>query len=76
VHQFLSFMDIKRRFRISLIAYAVIALLIGVTLRGATVVVNGHSVSLQYIALVVVGLFALKTVLHWKSEQIQSEKRN
>ena len=66
-------MDIKRRFRISLIAYAVLAVLIGATLRGS-IVVNGHSVNLQYAALVIVGLFALKTVLHWKAEQIQEGK--
>jgi ABC-type transport system involved in cytochrome bd biosynthesis fused ATPase/permease subunit len=67
-------MDIKRRFRISLIAYVVIALLIWATLRGASIVVNGHLVNLQYAALVVVGLFALKTILHWKAEQIQDRK--
>ena len=67
-------MDIKRRFRISLIAYGVLAFMIWATLRGALIVVNGHSVNLEYVALVVVGLFALKTILHWKAEQIQAGK--
>ena len=67
-------MDIKRRFRISLIAYGVLALLIWATLRGASMVVNGRSVNLEYVALAVVGLFALKTILHWKAEQIQAGK--
>jgi len=66
-------MDIRRRFRISLIAYAALAVLIAATLHGS-IVVNGHSVNLQYVALVVVGLFFLKTVLHWKAEQIQEGK--
>ena len=66
-------MDIQRRFRISLIAYAVLAVLIGATLHGS-IMVNGHLINLQYAALVIVGLFALKTLLHWKAEQIQEGK--
>jgi len=69
-------MDLKRRFRIALIAYAVLAALILATNIDAPVIrFHGRAVNVQLIALAVVGLFAVKTILHWKSEQIRAEDR-
>ena len=76
VHQF---MNLERRFRISLTAFAALAIAIWFSMSG-----EGFPLHLQFrgewvdirisfrvVALIVLGLFAFKTVLYRKAEQIR-----
>ena len=79
-------MEKRKRFYVALAVYAVLALLIWTTMtdvplpvpagvnEGRSLVwVKGH-LGIRSLALMVVGLFALRTLLHWRAERIRSER--
>ena len=71
-------MRLQQRFRISLAAYAVLAVLIGTTLSNDPIGrIAGQAIGLRVVAAVVLAMFVVKTLLHWKAEQIRAaeEKR-
>jgi hypothetical protein len=70
-------MTFERRFRVSLIVYALLAIATWFTMSDQGLVVGDRFVSLRLVALAILGLFVGKTLLHWKARQIQAndEKR-
>jgi len=70
-------MDQSKRFRIALAAYAVIALLVWLTMDGSSFNVGygalAFRVSFRGLTWALLALFGLRTVLHWKAEKIRAE---
>jgi hypothetical protein len=68
-------MTLERRYRVSLIVYALLAIAIWFSMSGESFQVReswiSFRVSFRAIALVILGLFAFKTLLHRKAEQIR-----
>ena len=66
-------MTLQQRFRISIAAYAVLAVLIGTTLSNDPIGrIAGQAIGLRAIAGIVLAMFVVKTLLHWKAEQIRA----
>jgi hypothetical protein len=70
-------LDIKRKFVLALTAYAVLAILAWHTLSNEPLRVFDLNISLRAATLVIVGLFAFRTVLHFWRVRIEAsgEKR-
>ena len=72
-------MTLERRYRVSLAIYAVLAVAIWFSMSGASLPVHFRfrgewvdiQISFRVLALVILGLFAFKTVLYRKAEQIR-----
>ncbi len=66
-------MEQARRFRIALVIYAALAILIWTTMDGTPVPVAGGQISLRGLTLAVLAFFVVRTVLHWKAQQIREQ---
>jgi len=66
-------MEQARRFRIALVIYAALAILIWTTMDSTSVPVAGGQVSLRGVTLAVLAFFVVRTVLHWKAQQIRGQ---
>jgi len=64
--------DLDRKFRVALVLYAILAALSWFTLDGK-IPIGGKLVELKLIPLVIIGGFALRTVLAMKAEKIRRE---
>jgi len=64
--------DLDRKFRVALVLYAILAALSWFTLDGK-IPIGGRLVELKLIPLVIIGGFALRTVLAMKAEKIRRE---
>jgi hypothetical protein len=67
-------MDQGKRFRIAMAVYAVLAILIWLTMDSTSVPVAGGTVSLRGLTLALIAFFAVRTVLHWKADKIRAER--
>ncbi len=69
-------MEKRKRFYVALAVYAVLGLLIWTTMSDVPVPVParwGH-VSIRALTLMVLALFVMRTLLHWRAEQIRTEQ--
>jgi hypothetical protein len=64
--------DLDRKFWVALVLYAILAALSWFTLDGK-IPIGGRLVELKLIPLVIIGGFALRTVLAMKAEKIRRE---
>jgi hypothetical protein len=64
--------ELARKFRVAMILYAILAVLSWFTLDGK-IPVGGRLVELKLIPLVIIGGFALRTMLAMKAEKIRRE---
>jgi uncharacterized membrane protein len=67
-------MQKRKRFHVALAIYAVLALLIWVTMEDLPLPVGGGRIGIRSLTLMVLALFAVRTVLHWRAEQIRGEQ--
>ena len=67
--------DLDRKFWVALVLYAVLAALSWFTLDGK-IPIGGRLVELKLIPLVIIGGFALRTVLAMKAEKIRREAQD
>jgi membrane protein DedA with SNARE-associated domain len=67
-------MEQRKRFYVALAIYAVLGLLIWLTIDNIPIPVSGVHVTLRQAALAVLALFVIRTVLHWRAEQIRAER--
>ena len=72
-------MEQRKRFYAALAIYAVLGLLIWMTIDNIPIPVPpefpvGVHVTIRELALVVLGLFVVRTVLHWNAEKIRAER--
>ena len=68
----LSGQEMARKYRVAMFLYAVLALLSWFTLDGK-ILIGGRLVELRLIPLVIIGAFALRTVVAMKAEKIRRE---
>jgi hypothetical protein len=74
-----AFMDQQKKFYVALAIYAVLGILIWMTIDDIPVplpqAVSGWvHITLRQVTLIVVGMFALRTTLHWNAERIRAER--
>ena len=72
-------MELRKRFYVALAIYAVLGLAIWMTIDNIPIPtprempIEVH-VTLRQLALAVLGMFVLRTVLHWRAEQIRADR--
>jgi hypothetical protein len=66
-------MEKRKRLGVALALYAVLGVLIWTTMSDVPIRIAGGSISIRALPLVVLAFFAVRTVLHWKAEQIRAE---
>jgi hypothetical protein len=69
-------MENRKRIGIALAVYAVLGLLIWTTMGDVPVSIAGGKISIRAITLAIVAFFAVRTLLHWKADEIRTEKEN
>ena len=67
-------MQKRKRFYVALAIYAVLAVLIRVTMEDVPLPVGNGQVGIRSLTLIVLALFAVRTVLHFRAEQIRDEQ--
>jgi hypothetical protein len=67
-------MQKRKRFYVALAIYAVLGLLIWVTMEDVPLPVGGGHVGIRSLTLMVLALFAVRTVLHFRADQIRGEQ--
>jgi hypothetical protein len=67
-------MQKRKRFYVALAIYAVLAVLIWATMEDVPLPVGGGQVGIRSLTLIVLALFAVRTVLHFRAEQIRGEQ--
>ena len=65
--------ELDRKFWIALALYAVLAVLVWFTMDPGKVLVLGRPVELRLIPILIIGTFALRTVVAHKAERIRRE---
>ncbi|HET7104358.1 MAG TPA: hypothetical protein VFI20_09760 [Terracidiphilus sp.] len=65
--------DLERRYPVALALYGVLGVLIWFTMGSDTVVVFGRPVELRLIPLLIVGTFALRTVVARQADRIRRD---
>ena len=64
--------ELDRKFRVAMVLYAILAALSWFTLDGK-ILIGGRLVELRLIPLLIIGAFALRTVVAMKAEKIRRE---
>jgi hypothetical protein len=63
----------RKRFGLALAAYVLLGLLIWTTMSDVPIRIAGGQISIRGLTLVVVAFFAVKTLMHWRSEQARTQ---
>ena len=66
-------MQKRKRFYVALAIYAVLGLLIWVTMEDVPLPGGGGHVGIRFLTLIVLAMFAVRTVLHFRADQIRDE---
>jgi hypothetical protein len=67
-------MQKHKRFYVALAIYAVLAVLVWVTMEDVPLPVGNGQVGIRSLTLIVLALFAVRTVLHYRAEEIRDEQ--
>jgi len=67
-------MQKRKRFYVALAIYAVLAVLIWVTMEDVPLPVGNGQIGIRSLTLIVLALFAVRTVLHFRAEQIREQR--
>ncbi|HEY2364325.1 MAG TPA: hypothetical protein VGK36_24625 [Candidatus Angelobacter sp.] len=67
-------MQKRKRFYVALAIYAVLAVLVWVTMEDVPLPVGNGQLGIRSLTLIVLALFAVRTVLHFRAEQIRDEQ--
>jgi len=72
-------MEQRKRFYVALAIYAALGLAIWMTIDNIPIPTPrelpvGLHITLRQVTLAILGLFMLRTVLHWRAEQIRAER--
>ena len=67
-------MQKRKRFYVALAIYAVLGLLIWTLMVDVPVPVGSGHIGIRSLTLVVLAFFALRTLLHWRADEIRSEQ--
>jgi F0F1-type ATP synthase assembly protein I len=66
-------MEKRKRLGVALALYVVLGVLIWTTMSDVPVRIASGSVSIRALPLAVLAFFAVRTLLHWKADQIRAE---
>jgi hypothetical protein len=67
-------MQKRKRFYVALAIYAVLGLLIWVTMEDVPLPVGNGQLGIRSLTLIVLAVFAVRTVLHWRADEIRDEQ--
>jgi len=67
-------MEQHKKFYVALAIYAVLGLLIWMTIDNIPLPFSAVHLTLRQLTLGILGLFVLRTVLHWRADQIRAER--
>ncbi|HLW52178.1 MAG TPA: hypothetical protein VKW06_04990 [Candidatus Angelobacter sp.] len=67
-------MEQRKKFYIAMAVYAVLGLLIWLTIDNIPLPISAVHITLRQLTLGMLGVFVLRTVLHWRAEQIRAER--
>ena len=67
-------MQKRKRLYVALAIYAVLALLIWVTMEDVPLPVGSGRIGIRSLTLIVLAVFALRTILHFRADQIRGEQ--
>jgi heme A synthase len=67
-------MEKRKRFYVALAIYAVLGILIWVMMEDVPLPVGSGHVGIRSLTLIVLAVFALRTVLHFRADQIREEQ--
>jgi heme A synthase len=67
-------MQRRKKFYVALAIYAVLGLLIWTMMVDVPLIIGNGHIGIRSLTLIVLALFAVRTVLHWRAEQIRSEQ--
>ena len=67
-------MEQHKRFYVALAIYAALGLLIWITIDNIPLPFSAVHLTLRQLTLGILGFFVLRTVLHWRAEQIRMER--
>jgi hypothetical protein len=67
-------MQKHKRFYVALAIYAVLAVLVWVTMEDVPLPVGNGQVGILSLTLIVLALFAVRTVLHFRADEIRDEQ--
>jgi len=67
-------MQKRKRFYVALAIYAVLGILILVTMKDVPLPVGSGHIGIRSLTLIVLAVFALRTVLHFRADQIRGEE--
>jgi len=67
-------MQNRKRFYVALAIYAVLGLLIWATMEDVPLPVGNGHLGIRSLTLIVLAVFALRTVQHFRAEQIRDEQ--
>ena len=64
----------RKKFYIALTIFAALGLAIWFTIDDVAIPVTAVHITLRQLALAILGVFVLRTVLHWRAQQIRAER--
>jgi hypothetical protein len=67
-------MEQRKRFYVALAIYAVLGLAIWMTIDNIVIPISAVHITLRQLTLAILGMFVLRTVLHWRAEQIRADR--
>jgi len=67
-------MEKRKRFYVAMGIYVVLAVLIRATMVDVPIPIGNGRLGIRTLTLLVLALFALRTLLHWRAEQVRGEK--
>jgi hypothetical protein len=67
-------MQKRKRFYVAIAIYAVLGLLVWVTMEDVPLPVGSGHVGIRSLTLIVLAVFAVRTVLHFRAEKIRDEQ--
>jgi hypothetical protein len=69
-------MQKRKRFYVALAIYAALGLLIWVTMQDVPLPVGSGHLGIRSLTLIVLAVFALRTVLHFRADQIREQEED
>jgi hypothetical protein len=69
-------MDQQKRFLIAMTLYAVLALLVWLTMDDSSIPIGSSQISVRGLTFALLAFFAARTVLHWNAERIRAQKES
>jgi hypothetical protein len=69
-------MDQRKGFFVAMALYAVLALLVWLTMDDSSIPIGSGQISVRGLTFALLAFFAARTVLHWNAERIRAQKES